>query len=426
MGAADLDEPLRPMEAEDPCLQHGPLVPVESLLGFIDRSFATVVGREICPLRQARGRVLADDVISNQPVPAFDNSSVDGWAIAGSDLRAEERVRLPIGGRIAAGHPLSDGIRPGHAYQIFTGAPIPEGLDTVIMQEDARRDGDQVLLPWAAPGDNIRLAGEAIAAGQRAMRAGTRLRPQELGLAASLGLAQLPVRRALKVAVFSNGDEIRSPGQPLSKGTIYDSNRCMIMALLDDLGCQVTDLGILPDRSEVISRVLEEASSGHDLLISSGGVSVGEEDHVRRIIAKLGEIHLWRLALKPGRPLALGSIKGIPILALPGNPVGVMVTFLLIARPLIARLSGAAFHPPRRLPVLAGFSLERQSGRREFARVWLKDTPSGPMAVLFPKDSSGILGSMTETDGLIDLPEGPLNISPGSPVDYLPFAGMLS
>ncbi len=418
------DHPL-PDDAADPCLQHGPLLPAEALLDFIDRTFVTVAHSEICGLRQARGRILATDLLSCRAVPAFDNASVDGWAVAAAELAGSGCRLLPIGGRIAAGHPLESPVRPGHAYRIFTGAPVPAGLDTVVMQEDARRQGDEVTLPPTPRGANLRHAGEALAAGQRALAAGTRLRAPEIGLAASLGLTRIPVRRALRVAVFSTGDELRTPGVALAEGTIYDSNRFSVMALLDDLGCQVSDLGILADQPARLAAVLGDACGRHDLLISSGGVSVGEEDHVRRVIAALGKIHLWRLALKPGRPVALGDVGGTPILALPGNPVAAIVTFLLFARPLIARLSGAISLPPRRYPVIAGFALERQSGRREFARARLEETPSGPTAVLFPNDSSGVLASLTASEGLVDLPAGPLSIAKGASIDFLPFVGLM-
>jgi molybdopterin molybdotransferase len=409
----------------DPCLQHGPLIPIERLLEFIERTFRPVVGTEICPLRQSRGRVLAADLLSCRAVPAFDNTAVDGWAVAAADLAATGHRHLPVDGRIAAGHPLGRPVRPGHAYRIFTGAPVPAGLDTVVMQEDARQQDDGVILPPTPKGANLRYAGEALAAGQRALAAGTRLRAPEIALAASLGMDRLPVRQALRVAVFSTGDEVVAPGAPLCDGAIYDSNRFSVMALLDDLGCRVSDLGILPDQPVRLADLLRDAAGRHDLLISSGGVSVGEEDHVRRVIAALGHIHLWRLALKPGRPLALGSIGNIPILALPGNPVAAIVTFLLFARPLIARLSGALDRPPRRYLVSAGFALQREAGRREFARARLEDAPSGPIAVLFPNDSSGVIASLTASDGLVDLPAGRLSIAKGDPVAFLPFAGLM-
>lgn len=409
----------------DPCFQHGPLLPIEALLDFIDQTFVPVVGTELCPLRQTLGRILGTDLLSCRAVPSFDNASVDGWAVAVADLVPTGDSRLPVDGRIAAGHPLGRPVRPGHAYRIFTGAPIPAGLDTVVMQEDARQQDDWVVLPSTTMGSNLRYAGEALAAGQRALAAGTRLCAPEIGLAASLGMAQLPVRQALRVAVFSTGDEVVPPGESLRDGAIYDSNRFSIMALLDGLGCQVCDLGILSDQPVPLADRLRDAAGRHDLIISSGGVSVGEEDHVRPVITKLGRIHLWRLALKPGRPLALGSIGDIPILALPGNPVAAIVTFLLFARPLIARLSGALHQPLRRYPVIAGFSLQRETGRREFARARLENTPAGPMAILFPNDSSGVIASLTASDGLVDLPAGRLSIAKGMTVDFLPFAGLM-
>lgn len=412
--------------ADDCCDHHGPLIPMETLLAYIETHFPPVVGDEFRSLGEARGRVLAQDLKAVQPLPPFDCSAVDGWAVAWSDLPADQPRRMPVAGRIPAGSPLTVPVLPGHAYRIFTGAVVPEGLDTIVMQEDARPQEEGVLLPPTARGANVRRAGEALSGGQTALSAGTRLRAQEIGLAASLGLARLPVRRSLRVAVFSTGDELRMPGEALTAGTIYDSNRFSIKAMLDDLGCQSNDLGILPDNPVLLADTLRDAATCHDLLISSGGVSVGEEDHVRRTIAELGRIHFWRLALKPGRPLALGDVSGVPVLALPGNPVSAMVSFLLFGRPLVARLSGATYLPPRRFPVIAGFAVDRKTGRREFARARLEETPDGPVAVLFPNDSSGIIASLTASDGLVDLPAGAVSILRGNIVSFLPFSGLMS
>lgn len=413
----------QPAAKTDPRFSHGPLLAVEALLSVIETGYPPVTGIERVPLRQALGRVLAGDLVSEAMLPPFDCSSVDGWAVAAVDLDGRP---LPVGGRIAAGHPLEEPVAAGHAYRIFTGAPLPSGLDTVVMQEDARQEGDLVHLPILPGGSNRRRAGEAIASGQLALAEGTWLRPQELGLAASLGHEDLAVRRPLKVAVFSTGDEITPPGRRLAAGAIHDSNRFVLMGLLEGLHCEIEDLGILPDDAGLLEGTLERTAAAHDLLITSGGVSVGEEDHVRRVIAKLGHIDIWRLALKPGRPVALGAIRSTPVLALPGNPVAAMVTFLLFAKPLIARLAGARPRPARRFPVAAGFALNRAGGRREFARVRIEDGPSGPVAVPFPNDSSGILASMTESDGLVDLPAGPLDIAVGNMVAFIPFEGLLA
>lgn len=403
---------------ESPAGKTGPICldrAVERLRG----RFSAVTGLETVSLDRALGRVLAADQHSPLAIPAFDCSAMDGWAV-----RAEElgNGALPVGGRVAAGHPLLEPVRPGHAYRIFTGAPLPAGLDAVVMQEEATEGEGGVLLPIVAPGTNVRRAGESVAVGDRVLRAGTVLRPQHLGLAAALGLAELPVRQRLRVAVASTGDEVRDPGSPLPPGGLYDSNRAMLMALLAAAGCVVTDLGIVADRPGALSDTLLLAAAGHDLILTSGGVSVGEEDHVRAVLARIGTVEFWRLAIKPGKPLLVGRIDDTPLLGLPGNPVAVMIGFLLIGREVVAALSGAEPPSARRYTLPAAFSLRKKAGRREFPRAVV--TEAGTVQ-LHPSDSSGVLSSVTASDGLLDLPEAELDIHPGDPVSFLPFCEVL-
>jgi molybdopterin molybdotransferase len=383
--------------------------------------------RESVPLRAARGRILAEDVVAQRAVPPHDNSAVDGYAVFHADLAPDRETVLPVGGRAAAGHPLGRAARRGEAIRIFTGAPMPAGPDTVMMQEDCTEaDGKVVLKPGIMPGANRRRAGEDLAAGATALAAGSRLRAQEIGLAASLGLAALPVFRRLRVALLSTGDELGEAGAVLPEGAIYDANRHVIAALLEGLGCAVTDLGILPDRFPAIRDALAAAAASHDLVISSGGMSTGEEDHVKAAVEAQGSLHFWRLAIKPGRPVALGQIGLTPFMGLPGNPVAVMVTFLTLARPLVLRLAGAADVMPRSYHVTSGFSYRKKRERREYVRARLEpDGSGGWIARKFPRDGAGILSSMVESDGLVVLAEDAATLAEGDAVDFLPFRELI-
>jgi molybdopterin molybdotransferase len=382
---------------------------------------------ETVTLREARGRFLAADVVAPRSVPPHDNSAVDGYAVVHADLDPGGETALPVAGRAAAGHPLGRPARRGEAIRIFTGAPMPEGADTVMMQEDCREaEGIVHIKPGIKAGANRRRAGEDVKSGAVALRGGTRLRAQEIGLAASLGLAVVPVYRRLRVAILSTGDELREPGTALTPGAIYDANRWVIAALLDGLGCRVTDLGILADRPAEIGDALRSAAEGHDLIVTSGGMSTGEEDHVKEAVEALGRLHFWRLAIKPGRPVALGQIGRVPFMGLPGNPVAVMVTFLTLARPLILRLAGAAKVTPRSFRVAAGFPYRKKQDRREYVRVQLEfDGTGGCVARKFPRDGAGILSSMTGSEGFVVLGEGMTTLREGEMVDFLPFTEVI-
>nr|WP_082700407.1 gephyrin-like molybdotransferase Glp [Magnetospirillum sp. XM-1]CUW38632.1 Molybdopterin molybdenumtransferase\ len=400
------------------------MMTVAEALARLDARLSPVVGTEELGLHHALGRILAEDVVSSVNVPPHDNSAVDGWAFCRADLPADGC--LPVVGRVAAGHPLDGPLPRVSAVRIFTGAPLPEGADTVAMQEDCKDQGESVVLPIRlSEGDNARAAGEDIAKGAVVLHAGTRLRPQELGVAAATGRSSLKVYRPLKAAVFSTGDEIRDPGTELAPGCIYDTNRFTASGLLRALGAEVTDLGILPDRFETIRDALAEAARSHDLILTSGGVSVGDEDHVKPAVLALGSLDFWRLAIKPGRPVALGEVAGTPFVGLPGNPVAVMVTFMAIARPMVLRLMGAAQTALPRYSVEAGFAFKHKPGRREYLRARLAHMDGRLVAAKFTSDGSGVLTSMTWSDGLVDVPEDRGDIAPGEMVDFLSYADMM-
>lgn len=418
-------------QLSDDCFAHGGrLMSVDEALALLAERVRAVAETEIVPLADGLDRILAEDVRATRSVPPHDNAAVDGYAVYFDDLDPERETRLPVAGRAAAGHPLGRPQRRGEAVRIFTGAPMPSGVDepggpdTVMMQEDCRMNGDAVIIrPGIKRGANRRKTGEDVKAGAVILQAGRRLRPQDLGLAASIGLAALPVSRALEVALFSTGDELCEPGTPPPPGCVYDANRLTLAALLRRLGCRVGDLGILPDRLDVIRAALDEAARRYDAVITSGGMSTGEEDHIKAAVEALGSLHFWRLAIKPGRPLALGQIRGKPFIGLPGNPVAMMVTFLRFARPVLLRLMGARDTAPVLYRVRAGFEHRKKEGRREWVRARLAADQDGALAARkFPRDGAGILSSLVESDGLVELPESLTRLDAGSMVDFLPFS----
>jgi molybdopterin molybdotransferase len=383
-----------------------------------------VTADETVPLVGSLGRILAEDLVAPQDVPPHDNSAVDGYAVHFDDLDPDADTRLPIQGRAAAGHPLEGPAKRGTAVRIFTGAPMPEGPDTVMMQEDCRLDGDQVVIaPGIRRGANRRERAEDIRAGTRVLSRGQRLRAQDLGQAAAIGRTSLAVSRPLSVALFSTGDELHEPGTPLDAGCIYDSNRVTVSALLQGLGCRVADFGILRDEADTIREALADAAGGHDLIVTTGGVSVGEEDHVRQAVEALGQIHFWRLAIKPGRPIALGQVGRVPLVGLPGNPVAVVVTFVNLVRPMILTLMGGTELMPHHFRVRAAFDHKKKKDRREWVRARLEaDGEGGWQAIKFPREGAGILSSLVESDGLVELPEEMTYLEAGDLVDFLPFS----
>jgi molybdopterin molybdotransferase len=401
----------------------GELMSVDDATALIARRLSPTAAAETVPLIEADGRVLAEDIVAPLDLPPFDNSAVDGYAVRFADLAADGETVLAVVGRIAAGAALEPPVPARGAVRIFTGAPLPAGLDTVFMQEDVGAAGDAVVLPAGLkPGANRRLAGEDIARGMTALPAGHRLSPQDIGLIAALGIAAVPVRTRLRVAVFSTGDEVISPGEPLGPAKLYDANRFMLQAMLRRLGCRATDLGMLRDEPRALARALAGAAADHDLIVTSGGVSTGEEDHVRAAVESAGALTFWRIAIKPGRPVAMGVVAGAPFIGLPGNPVAAFVTFAHVARAVIARLSGERLARPRAYPVLAGFAYRKKEGRREYVRVRIEARDDGALvARKHPREGAGVITSLTETDGLIELPEPVTRVEPGEVLRFLPY-----
>lgn len=413
-------------QLSDDCFAFGgPLLSVEAAEALIASRIPALAGAEHVPLAAALGRVLAEDLRAPLPLPPFFNSAVDGYAFRHADLAPAARSLLQFEGRVAAGHSAGRPLPPGTASRIFTGAPMPPGADTVVMQEDAEATAAGVWVPPGLKrGANARPAGEDVAQGALALPAGRRLRAPEVGLAAALGCASLAVARRVRVGVFSTGDELATPGMPLGAAQTYDSNRFTLLAMLARLPVEATDLGILPDRADATAAALRGAAGAHDLLLTSGGVSTGEEDHVRAAIEQGGRLVFWRLAVKPGRPAAMGVVAGTPVVGLPGNPVAAVVTFLHLARPLVLRLAGAAAEPLARFPAQAGFSYRKKVGRREYVRVRLAPGTPLPVATKFEREGAGLLTSLTESDAFAELPEEVLAVAPGDAVQVLPFAAL--
>ena len=377
----------------------GPLLSLEAMERLIGERIAPVGENEQVTLRDARSRVTAADVTAPVDLPPFDNSAVDGYAVRHADLNPAGATTLLVAGRLAAGARSDIALKPGQAIRIFTGAPMPAG---------------RVMLP-----------------------AGTMLEAQHIALAAALGLTELGVRRRLKVAIFSTGDEVVEPGTPRGAAAIYDANRYLLRALLERLGVLVTDLGILADDPAELARALAKAAAWHDLVITSGGVSTGEADHVRSAVERIGSLVFWRVAIKPGRPVAMGVIRaaarkeraansGAAFVGLPGNPVAVFVTFVRVVKPLLLRLSGALPQSVLPLPVRAAFAYKKKKDRREYVRVALRRGSDGEIeAVKHPQDGAGILTSLTETDGLLEFPEDVTSIAPGERVGFLSYAALI-
>ena len=401
----------------------GPLLAIDEVERLIGERVTPVAETETVALRDARSRVLASDVIAPIDLPPFDNSAVDGYAVRHADIGKHE-TRLAIVDRLTAGHAPVREAGAGEAIRIFTGAPMPQGADTVFMQEDVRLDGAAVIVPAGLKrGANRRLAGEDISRGAVALSAGRRLQPQDLSMAAALGLKNVTVRRRVRVAIFSTGDEIVEPGAPLPAAGLYDANRELLRGLLARLDAAVTDLGILRDDPERLAVRLAEAASGHDLVLTSGGVSTGEADFVRDAIEAAGKLVFWRVAIKPGRPVAMGVLRGTAFVGLPGNPVAVFVTFARVVRPLLLRLAGASPEPLIALPVASGFAYRKKKGRREYVRVSLTRRADGTYeAHKHPQDGAGVISSLTATDGLAELADDVTEIAPGTMIGFLPYS----
>ncbi len=400
------------------------LMPLDSALAGLEDRLGVVAGVETVAIGDALSRYLAEDVISSRNVPPHDNSAVDGYAVFFDDLADHGDTRLPVGGRIAAGHPLEGNAERGKAYRIFTGAPMPAGPDTVFMQEDIQLDGDDVIVPPGLKrGSNRRFAGEDIKSGSVILSRGRRLRPQDMGGIASIGCDRVAVYKPLRAAVFSTGDEVRDPSGDAPEGCIFDANRYSVMGMLRGLGCSVDDLGIMPDDEAMITKALKQAAASHDLILTSGGVSVGDEDHVRTAVESLGKLHFWRLAIKPGRPVALGQIDNAVFVGLPGNPVATMVTFMRVARPVIVLLSGGTDIAPTFYRVPAAFTYGKKASRREWVRCRLEAGDDGTVrAEKYVSGGAGVLSSMVWANGLVELEEDRTQIEAGEIVNFLPFS----
>lgn len=396
------------------------MITVDEALAALLRGAVPIADTESVPTLEATGRVLAADQFSTVDVPPLDNTSMDGYAVRAADC-ASGAARLRVAQRIPAGT-IGQSLAPGTAARIFTGAPIPPGADAVVIQEVCTVEGDDVVVRHKPKqGEWIRKSGEDIHAKSRILERGARLTPQACGLAASVGLATLPVYRRLRVAVFFTGNELVMPGETLPEGAIYNSNRFTIRGLLQRLGCEVNDLGIVPDSLEATRAAFRRAAAESDLIVTSGGMSVGEEDYVKAAVEAEGEIDMWRIAVKPGKPLAFGKVGRAAFIGLPGNPVSLFVTAVVFVRPFILRRQGVTAIEPLALPVRADFDWPKPDVRREFLRVKLNG--EGGLE-LFPNQGSAVLTSAVFADGLVDNPERH-PIARGDMVRYIPLSELL-
>lgn len=395
---------------------------------FIERLVPRVNASEMLPLRAALGRVLAADVVSHINVPAHDNSAMDGYALRGSDLQPQGDTVLTLVGSGRAGDRFEGQANPGQCVRIATGAVMPEGLDTVVPQEFVRTDGDAVTIPADAvqSGANRRLAGEDLAQGEPALHAGRVLRPADIGLLASLGRGEVAVRRRLRVAFFSSGNELRSIGEPLDAGCVYDSNRYTLWAMLQRLGVEALDMGVVRDDEAALEAAFAAAAANADVVITSGGVSVGEADFTKKVMARLGDVLFWKIAMRPGRPMAIGRIGDALLFGLPGNPVAVMVTFYAFVRDALLAMSGAQEATVPMLRCIASKPIRKKPGRTEFQRVIVTRGDDGHWhAAVTGSQGSGILRSMSEANGLLVLGHDQAGVQAGEAVDVIPFDGLI-
>jgi molybdopterin molybdotransferase len=395
---------------------------------FIARMVQPLGETQNCPILEAGNRVLAADVVSPFNVPPHDNSAMDGYAFDGAALAGGQPLVLKLVGTALAGKRWAGSVAGGECVKIMTGAVMPEGADTVVPQEITRQDGDGVHIPAGQlrPGDNRRLAGEDLQQGRVALAQGELITPAAQGLLASLGLASVPVYRPLKVAYFSTGDEILSLGEPPREGAVYDSNRYTVHGLLNRLGCQVLDLGVVPDDPARLEAAFTQAAQAADAIITSGGVSVGEADYTRSMMKKLGDVAFWRIAMRPGRPMAVGRMGDAVLFGLPGNPVAVMVTFLAFVRPALLQMMGRRAAPQPLLRAHSQDAIRKKPGRTEYQRAVVSTAPDGTLqARITGNQGSGVLSSMVQANGLIVLGHDQGSVQPGEPVDVLMFDGAI-
>jgi len=411
-----------PDESNDNCDNKQSLIAVDQALELLLNKSTLIEETETIELIHAGGRTLAEDVRSTLQVPPLDNSAMDGYAIRSSDFATSREVCLPISQRICAGE-VGTELDSNTVARIFTGAAIPEGADAVIMQERCEIDDNKMLSsgPISA-GTNVRKAGEDIATGDTILKAGNKLRPQDLGLASSVGANQLTVYRRLRVGIFFTGDELQEPGTPLQAGQIYNSNRYTLRGLLDNLNCEIIDLGIVGDTLEATRNAMLEAAEKADLVMTSGGVSVGEEDYVRIALEELGQLEMWRINIKPGKPLAFGSIGNTPFLGMPGNPVSVFATFCIFARPYILKKQGNSNTQANSFMVPAAFDWNKKGSRCEYLRARLEQNSAGKTIIkLYPHQGSGVLTSTSWANGLVII-KPYATVSKGDLVKFIPFS----
>lgn len=411
------------------CGGHGsPALSVEEARARIAAALAPVGGDEKVALRSGLGRVLAEDVLSPVNVPAHTNSAMDGYAMHGGDLPAQGSAEFAVVGIAWAGRPYTSVVKRGQCTRIMTGAPMPEGTDTVIMQEDVERDGDTIRVGNGhKSGQHVRAAGEDVSTGQIVLTAGRQLLPVDLGLVASLGIAEVRVRRRLRVAFFSTGDELRSIGEPLSDGQVFDSNRYTLYGMLSRLGVDLIDMGVVPDERQATHEAFMQAADHADVLITSGGVSVGEADYVKETLDAIGQVDFWQIAIKPGRPLAFGRVKTAVFFGLPGNPVSVMVTFYQFVAPALRQMMGQiGVDPTPTFKVRCASRLKKTKGRTEFQRAILERTAEGELVVRSTgAQGSGLLHSMSVANCFVVLPADSAGVEPGAFVEVQPFHGVI-
>ena len=397
--------------------------PVDDALALLRDRMTPVVGIETVPLMQAAGRVLAGDVVAKRSNPPHPNTAVDGYGFAGALIGDGPQVLPLVEGRAAAGVPFAGPVPAGQAIRVLTGADLPDGVDTVVLDEDVHVGHGHVAFHGPLKrGANTRRAGEDVQAGDVALTAGRVLTPADLALAAAVGHGALDVRRRLRVAVLSTGDEIVEPGAEVAEGQIFDANRPMLLSLCCGFGCDVVDMGRAADDRGVVRGALDSAAAQADVILTSGGASAGDEDHISALLRETGAMQEWRIALKPGRPLALGLWRGVPVFGLPGNPVAALVCTLIFARPAMRQLSGAGWTEPQGFAVPAAFEKRKKPGRREYLRARIRDG----RAEVFKSEGSGRISGLSWADGLVEVPDGTVHVQPGDPVRYIPFSSFLA
>ncbi len=392
--------------------------PVDDALARLRAGLAPVTGEQVVPVMAAEGRILAGDVAARRANPPQANSAVDGYGFAGPVEQGAQMMPL-VQGRAAAGAPFAGVVPAGHAIRILTGAALPTGVDTVILEEDVARDGDRIAFHGPLKrGANARAAGEDVTAGAKVLRHGRRLTPADLALLAAVGIGEVTVRRLLRVAVISTGDELVEPGDEAGPGRIYDANRPMLLAMLRRLGVEAVDMGRVADDRAALRARLDAAAARADAILTSGGASAGDEDHMSALLQEAGAMQQWRIAMKPGRPLALGLWRGAAVFGLPGNPVAALVCALIFARPALALMAGAGWREPQGFEVPAAFEKRKKPGRREYLRARMR----AGRAEVFGSEGSGRISGLSWAEGLVELQDGERHIRPGDPVRFIPFA----